>query len=221
MYSERELQTGNRRGKLIVVSGFSGVGKGTLMKELLKKYPDQYVLSISVTTRKPREGEVDGVNYYFKTQEEFDRLITEDYFIEYARYTDNSYGTPRPLVEKNLDEGRNVILEIELQGALIVREKYPDAKLIFITAEDADTLVDRLTGRGTETEESIRKRLTRAVSEADGAEQYDHIVINDELQASVQRLHKVILSEEGYAPTDEDFAIIRDIQSDLKRRLSI
>ena len=109
MCSERELQTGNRRGKLIVVSGFSGVGKGTLMKELLKAYPDQYVLSVSVTTRKPREGEVDGVNYYFKTQEEFDRLISEDYFIEYARYTDNSYGTPRPLVEENLNAGRNEI----------------------------------------------------------------------------------------------------------------
>lgn len=221
MCSERELQTGNRRGKLIVVSGFSGVGKGTLMKELLKAYPDQYVLSVSVTTRKPREGEVDGVNYYFKTQEEFDRLISEDYFIEYARYTDNSYGTPRPLVEENLNAGRNVILEIELQGALIVREKCPDAKLIFITTKDTDTLVNRLTGRGTETEESIRKRLTRAVGEADGVEQYDHIIINDELQSCVQRLHQVICSEEGCVPTDEDFAVIRSIQSDLKNRLSI
>lgn len=221
MCSERELQTGNRRGKLIVISGFSGVGKGTLMKELLKTYPDEYVLSVSVTTRKPREGEVDGVNYYFKTQEEFDRLIGEDYFLEYARYTDNSYGTPRPLVEENLAKGRNVILEIELQGALIIREKCPDVRLIFVTTKDADTLVKRLTGRGTETEESVRKRLTRAVGEADGVEQYDHIVINDELQASVQRLHQIICSEEGYAPTEEYFAIIHNIQSDLKRRLSI
>lgn len=221
MCSERKLQTGSRRGKLIVVSGFSGVGKGTLMKGLLSAYPDQYVLSVSVTTRKPREGEVDGVNYYFKTQEEFDRLITEDYFIEYARYTDNSYGTPRPLVEQNLAAGRNVILEIELQGALIVREKCPDAKLIFITTKNAETLVKRLTGRGTETKESIRKRLTRATGEADGVEKYDHIIINDELGASVQTLHEVIQSDEGHAPTEEELAVIRNIQSDLKHRLSI
>lgn len=220
MCSERELQ-GNRRGKLIVVSGFSGVGKGTLMKKLLEAYPEKYVLSVSVTTRKPRDGELDGINYYFKTQEEFDRLIKEDYFIEYARYTDNSYGTPRPMVEKNLAAGRNVILEIELQGALIVREKCPDAKLIFITTKDADTLIERLTGRGTETEESIRKRLIRAIGEADGVEEYDHIVINDELNAAVQTLHEVIQSDKGFVPTREDFAIICNIQSDLKRRLSI
>lgn len=221
MCSERKSETERKRGKLIVVSGFSGAGKGTLMKGLLEAYPDQYVLSVSVTTRNPREGEVDGVNYYFKTQEEFDRLISEDYFIEYARYVGNSYGTPGPLVEQNLEAGRNVILEIELQGALIVREKYPDARLIFVTTKDADTLIDRLTGRGTETEESIRKRLTQAVGEADGVEHYNYILINDDLNGSIRRLHEAIQSPEDSASSKQDLAIICSIQSELKRRLSI
>lgn len=220
MCSERE-QTGSRRGKLIVVSGFSGAGKGTLMKGLLTAYPGQYALSVSVTTRGPREGEVDGISYHFKTQEEFDRLITEDYFIEYARYTGNSYGTPRPFVEENLAAGRNVILEIELQGALIIREKYPDVKMIFITAKDADTLISRLEGRGTESEQVIRKRLARAVEEANGVEQYDHIVINDKLEDSIQALHEAIQCQCGYVPTEEELSMIRNIQSDLKNRLSI
>ena len=221
MCSERKSEAENRRGKLIVVSGFSGAGKGTLMKGLLETYPGQYVLSVSVTTRKPREGEIDGVNYYFKTQEEFDRLISEDYFIEYARYVGNSYGTPGPLVEQNLEAGRNVILEIELQGALIVREKYPDAKLIFVTTKDADTLISRLTGRGTETEESIRKRLTQAVGEADGVEHYNYILINDDLNGSIRRLHEAIQSAQDPAPSKQDYAIICSIQSELKHRLSI
>lgn len=221
MCSERELKEENSRGKLIVVSGFSGAGKGTLMTGIQEAYPGQYVLSISVTTRKPREGEVDGVNYYFRTQEEFDRLITEDYFIEYARYVGNSYGTPGPLVEQNLEAGRNVILEIDLQGALIVRKKYPDARLIFVTTKDADTLIERLTGRGTETEESIRKRLIQAVGEADGVENYDYIMVNDVLDESISRLHEVIQSAEDISPSEEDYAIIRSIQSELKRRLSI
>lgn len=220
MCSERE-QTGNRRGKLIVVSGFSGAGKGTLMKGLLAAYPGQYALSVSVTTRGPREGEVDGISYHFKTQEEFDRLITEDYFIEYARYTGNSYGTPKPFVEENLAAGRNVILEIELQGALIIRQKYPDVKMIFITTKDADTLIERLEGRGTESEQVIRKRLNRAVEEANGVEQYDHIVVNDKLEASIQALHEAIQCQYGYVPTEEELSMIEKIQSDLKSRLSI
>ncbi|MDY4970252.1 MAG: guanylate kinase [Lachnospiraceae bacterium] len=221
MCSERELTKENRRGKVTVVSGFSGAGKGTLMEGLQKNYPGRYALSVSVTTRKPREGEVDGISYHFKTQEEFDRLIEENYFIEYARYVDNSYGTPGPFVEQNLEVGRDVILEIELQGALIAREKYPDAKLIFVTAKDADTLIDRLTGRGTETEEKIRKRLLRAVDEADGIENYDYILINGDLQESIGRLHEVIQSEDKTRPSQEDYAVIRNIQSELKRRLSI
>ena len=221
MCSENSLQNEVKRGKLIVVSGFSGVGKGTMMKGILAAYPDQYALSVSVTTRAPRVGEVDGISYHFKTQEEFDRLITEDYFIEYARYTDNSYGTPKPFVEENLAAGRNVILEIELQGALIIREKYPEARLVFITTDNAQTLVDRLTGRGTETEEVIRKRLTRAVEEANGVENYDYIVINGVLEESIEHLHEVIQSESGFEPTKEDYAIIQNIQSDLKSRLSI
>lgn len=221
MCSERTLQAGSKRGKLIVVSGFSGAGKGTLMKKLLAAYPDEYVLSVSVTTRSPRNKEVDGVDYYFKTQEEFDRLAAEGYFIEYAGYTDNSYGTPKPFVEENLAAGRHVILEIELQGALAVKKQYPDAKMVFITTKDADTLESRLRGRQTETEEVIRKRLAKATKEADGVNQYDHIVINDKLDETVKKLHEIFQSDEGYIPTEEDYTLIRNIQSELKRRLSI
>lgn len=221
MCSERQWQTGVKRGKLIVVSGFSGAGKGTLMKGLLSTYPGQYALSVSVTTRGPREGEIDGVSYHFKTQEEFDRLITEDYFIEYARYTGNSYGTPKPFVEENLAAGRNVILEIELQGALLIREQYPDVKMIFVTTKDADTLIQRLTDRGTETEEVIRKRLKRAVEEADGVEQYHYVLVNDELEASIKKLHEMIQSDSETVLAEDALSRIRKIQSDLKSRLSI
>ena len=220
MCRERE-QTGNGRGKLIVISGFSGAGKGTLIKGLLSEYPGQYALSVSVTTRGPREGETDGVSYHFKTQETFDRLITEDYFIEYARYTGNSYGTPKPFVEENLAAGRNVILEIELQGALIIREKYPEVQMIFITAKDADTLINRLRGRGTETEEVIRKRLSRAVEEANGVEEYNHIVVNDQLEDSIRTLHEAIQSANGHRPAKEELSMIQNIQSELKGRLHI
>ena len=217
MCKESRLQTG--RGKLIIVSGFSGVGKGTLMKGLLAAYPGQYVLSVSVTTRAPREGEVDGISYHFKSQEEFDRLIEEGYFVEYARYTDNSYGTPRPYVEEHLAEGRNVILEIELQGALQVRKMYPDVKMIFVTTKDTDTMLLRLKGRGTETPETIRKRMTRAIDEADGVDQYQHIIINDELTASVQRMHEAIHQDGPCTPSQEQLDLIASIQSDLKHRL--
>ena len=220
MCREGTMQPGNKRGRLIIVSGFSGVGKGTLMKGLLEHYPGQYALSVSVTTRAPREGETDGISYHFRTQEEFDRLIQEDYFIEYARYTDNSYGTPKPFVEENLAAGRHVVLEIELQGALIIRKKYPQVKMIFLTTKDADTLVDRLTGRGTESREVIQKRLGRAVEEAEGVENYDYIVINDELEASIQKLHEVIHSDEPDDSFDDKMALIRNIQSDLKAQLS-
>lgn len=220
MCNEKE-QAGTKRGKLIVVSGFSGAGKGTLMKGLLEAYPGQYALSVSVTTRDPREGEVDGISYHFKSQDEFDRLIEEDYFIEYARYTGNSYGTPKPFVEENLAAGCNVVLEIELQGALIIREKYPDVKMVFISTKDAETLIRRLEGRGTESEQVIRKRLARAVEEANGAKQYDCIIINDELESSVQALHKAIQRQSGDGSMEQELSMIQHIQSDLKNRLSI
>ena len=155
----------NQRGILIVVSGFSGAGKGTLMKELMKRYEETYALSVSATTRNPREGDVDGREYFFKTTEEFEKMIAKEELIEYARYVENYYGTPRTYVEQQLEAGKDVILEIEIQGALKVKERFPDTLLLFVTPPSAKELRRRLVGRGTETMEVIESRLARAVEE--------------------------------------------------------
>ena len=166
------------RGILIVVSGFSGAGKGTLMKELLKTY-DNYALSVSMTTRKPRPGEEEGKSYFFVDKDTFEETIAKDGLIEYASYCGNYYGTPREYVEACLDNGRDVILEIEIQGALKVKEKFPEALLLFIMPPSAEELKRRLEGRGTESEEVICQRIARAAEEAEGIENYDYIIIND------------------------------------------
>lgn len=184
----------NRQGILIVVSGFSGAGKGTIMKELLSRY-EQYALSISATTRAPRPGEEEGKAYFFKSRPEFEQMIAEDALIEYACYVDNYYGTPKAYVEEQLAKGRDVILEIEIQGARKVKEKFPDAVLLFVTTRDAKTLRERLVGRGTETLEVIEQRLSRAVQESEGIEEYDYLVVNDELDACVSEIHSIIESE--------------------------
>ncbi len=180
-----------RKGILIVVSGFSGAGKGTLMKELLKRY-DNYALSVSMTTRAPREGEVDGESYFFVDKETFERTIAEDGLIEYASYCGNYYGTPRKYVEKCLQDGRDVILEIEIQGALKVKEKFPEALLLFVMPPSAAELKRRLEGRGTESLEVIRERLVRASEEAEGIENYEYLIINDDLDECVREMHDII-----------------------------
>ena len=168
-----------RRGLLIVLSGFSGSGKGTVVKSLLQKY-DNYALSISATTRQPRPGEVDGREYFFKTREEFEQMIVEDKLLEHAQYVDNYYGTPRDYVEHKLEDGFDVILEIEIQGALKIREKFPDTVLMFLMPPTADEL---------------KKRLLRAVEESQGVEEYDYIVINDVLDDCVEQIHEIIGNE--------------------------
>ena len=200
-------------GILVAVSGFSGAGKGTLMKELLKKY-DQYALSISATTRQPRPGERDGVEYFFKTSEEFRKMIAEDAFIEYARYVDNYYGTPRSYVEEQLAAGKDVILEIEIQGALEVKRKRPDTLLLFVTPPSAGELERRLVGRGTETMEVIQSRLSRAVEESKGMGGYDYIVINDVLEDCVDEVHKIIQGEHRKSFRNMDF--IEKMRQELK-----
>ena len=182
------------RGILIVVSGFSGAGKGTIMKELLNHY-DNYALSVSATTRNPREGEADGREYFFKTVPEFEKMIAKEELIEYARYVNNYYGTPRAYVEEKLSEGRDVILEIEIQGALKVKEKFPETVLLFVMPPSAKVLKERLIGRGTETEDVILSRMKRAGEEAEGMDRYDYLVINDELSACVEEVHQIIRSE--------------------------
>lgn len=200
-------------GILIVVSGFSGAGKGTLMKKLVQKY-DGYALSISATTRAPRPGEEDGREYFFLKKEEFEQKITEGGFVEYACYCDNYYGTPRDYVEKQLAEGRNVILEIEIQGALKIRKQYPTALLLFVTAPDAQELKHRLTGRGTETAEVIAKRMRRAIEEAEGMEEYDYIVVNDDLDTCVDEMHQIIKAAHNTPVRNEKF--IKNIRAELK-----
>lgn len=182
-----------KQGTLVVVSGFAGTGKGTVMKELLKRY-DSYALSISATTRNPRGGEVDGREYFFKTKEEFEQMIEADEFVEYACYVGNYYGTPKKYVQEQLAAGRDVILEIEIQGALKIKSKFSDALLLFIAPPSADVLKERLVGRGTETEDVIEQRLARAVEESKGIENYDYLVVNDDLDECVEAVHQMIQS---------------------------
>ena len=200
-----------KKGVLIVISGFSGVGKGTVVKKLVEKY--DYSLSVSATTRAPRPGEIDGKDYHFKTVEEFENLIDYNGFIEWAQYVENYYGTPRKFVEEELEQGHNVILEIEVQGAMHIKEQYPDAVLIFITAPNALTLKERLEGRGTEDIKVIRKRLKRAYEETDDMSHYDYLVVNDDLDACVDEVHAVIQAENFKTSKNKDY--ITNIKEEL------
>ena len=193
-----------RKGILIVVSGFSGVGKGTLMKQLVHSY-DNYALSVSMTTRQPRPGESDGKEYFFVSREVFEKTIAENGLIEYANYCGNYYGTPKEYVEKQLEKGKDVILEIEIQGALKVREQFPTALLLFVMPPSAQELKKRLEGRGTETEEVIDKRLKRATEEAEGIEKYECIVINDKLEECVKEMHGLILAAHETPDRNQEF----------------
>ena len=201
------------KGILIVVSGFSGSGKGTLMKKMLETY-DNYALSISMTTRAPREGERDGIEYFFTNKEQFEQKIAEDQLIEYACYCENYYGTPKEYVEKMLAAGKDVILEIEIQGALKVKEQYPDCLLLFVTPPSAKELERRLVGRGTESPEVVAKRLARAVEESQGIEAYDYIIVNDDLDECVKQLHTIVGNAHNAPIRCADF--IKEIREELK-----
>ena len=195
------------KGILVVVSGFSGAGKGTVMKRLMEKY-DDYALSVSATTRKPRPGEEDGREYFFRTRDEFEKLIEEDALLEYAQYVENYYGTPRSYVEEQLQAGRNVILEIEIQGAMKIKEKIPEALLVFVTPPTVEELERRLTGRGTETAQVIADRLARASEEAEGMGQYDYILVNDTVEECVDHLHQIIVSEHSRVSRNAEFIAV-------------
>ncbi len=201
------------KGILIVISGFSGAGKGTLVKRLLSDY-DNYALSISMTTRLPREGERDGVEYFFTDREQFEKKIAENGLIEYASYCDHYYGTPRAYVEEQLKNGKDVILEIEIQGALKVKQQFPECLLLFVTPPSAAELERRLRGRGTETEDVIAKRLARAGTEAQGMEAYDYIVVNDDLDDCVAELNRLVDAARRAPVRSQD--LIREIREELK-----
>ena len=194
----------SRRGLLIVFSGPSGCGKGTIVKKLLEENEDIRV-SVSATTRVPRPGETEGVSYFFKTREEFDRLVASGGMLEYATYVGNSYGTPRETVEAWREEGYHVILEIEVQGALQVKANCPDAVLVFVLPPSFEELERRLIGRGTEAEDVVEKRLAMAREEVKSASKYDYIVINDVLEEAVEDMNTILHAQQMRTENMRDF----------------
>lgn len=180
--------------KLFVISGSSGVGKGTVIKQLLQN-DDNIKLSVSTTTRKPREGEVDGIHYFFVTKDEFMKSVDNNEFIEWAEFSGNCYGTKKEFIKNTFKNGQNVLLEIDTQGALQIKEKMPEAVLIFIAPPSLEELKKRLTGRGTETEEAIQKRLSCVEKEQENSKYYDYTVINDTVENAVSKLKEIFNKE--------------------------
>lgn len=203
----------NEKGLIVVLSGFSGAGKGTIMKHLLKTHGEHYALSVSATTRKKREGEEEGREYFFKTQEEFDKMVENDEFLEYACFNGKSYGTMKSYVEKMTGSGRDILLEIEVQGALQVKKKYPEALLLFVMPPSADELKRRLVGRGTEDDEAIKNRLAISVKESDLITNYDYIIINDTVSSACERVHSIIRSAHNAVIYNEN--LIETMKKDL------
>ena len=194
-----------KNGLLIVVSGPSGVGKGTVLKEFMNDPDLKLSYSVSMTPRPMREGEQEGVNYYYVTRQEFEKTIEEGGLLEWTEFVGNYYGTPRAYVEQKINEGKNVILEIEIQGARNIRKLYPESVLVFITPPTADELERRLKGRGTETEEKIAARLSRAFEESEGIDEYDFIVVNDDLDKCVKDVLDTINTAKRQPFRNENF----------------
>ena len=189
-----------KRGVLFVFSGPSGVGKGTLKAKLFEEFADRIAYSVSATTRGPREGEVDGKDYFFISRQEFERRVKNNEFLEYAEFAGNCYGTPRAYVEKLLDSGMNVVLEIDVQGALQVMKSMPECVSVFILPPSFEELEHRLRGRGTETEEKVRERLETAKRDLPYAPQYDYQIVNGgDIEAAYQSLREVFLKSTGEA----------------------
>ena len=184
----------HKKGNLIILSGPSGVGKGTILSALMNNYDDIHY-SVSATTRAPRRGEEDGEDYYFMSEDKFEDLIEEEEFLEWAKVHKNYYGTPKKYVEKNLDKGEDVILEIDIQGAQQIKEKFSEGIFIFLLPPSLDELKSRIYHRGTETEEAIQTRLKNAEKEMDKVENYDYAVVNDEIEEAIHKLEAIIIAE--------------------------
>lgn len=205
-----------KKGSLIVVSGFSGAGKGTLMGRLLKEY-DNYVLSVSMTTRSPRLGEQDGREYFFVAKEEFEKAVQNNELLEHACYVNHYYGTPRKFVEQQIAEGKDVLLEIEVQGGKQIREKFPEAILLFVAAPSAAELKKRLETRNTETQEQIAGRLKQAETETGSIADYDYILVNDDLDNALKNMHRIIEAAKMTPCRNRDF--IGRFGEDLRKLL--
>lgn len=203
-----------RKGTLLVLSGPSGSGKGTMVKEYTSKYSDVFV-SVSATTRAPREGEEHGVNYFFLSVDEFKQKIEENGFLEHASFCGNYYGTPRASVYEKLDEGMDVILEIDVQGAFLVKENCPEAVLVFTMPPSYEILRQRLIGRGTESMDVVEKRLSAAIEEFKQAEKYDYIIINDKIETAAEELRAIFVAEKCKMINNKNFTegVLKDVIS--------
>lgn len=204
------------KGLLVVISGFSGAGKSRITKKLISDYG--YAYSVSATTRNPREGEQDGVDYFFITKESFEEMINKGELLEYNCYVGNYYGTPKDYVLKQMEAGRDVILEIDVNGASQVKKAYPDAVTVFVTAPDALELKNRLTGRGTESAEVVRQRLKRAIEETDSVKGYDFMMINDDLDLTVKHMDQLIRDQ--HMRTENQTAYVETFRKEMTELLN-
>ncbi|MEE3467272.1 MAG: guanylate kinase [Eubacterium sp.] len=203
----------SKTGVLTVMSGFSGAGKGTIVKGLLADH--EFFLSISCTTRAPREGEQDGREYFFVSRDEFERMIRDGEMIEYAEYAGNYYGTPKKAVESRLAEGKDVLLEIEVQGGMQVKKLFPDAVLMFVIPPSADELLHRLRSRGTETDEQIRLRFEQTKREIDYIKDYDYVILNDEVDKAIDRIAEIIDSQRAKPAYQEE--LLQTLSQDISQ----
>ena len=202
-------------GKLLVISGLSAAGKGTIAKELIIRH-DDFVLSISATTREKRGNEIDGEDYFFVSKDKFEDMIKKDELIEYACYVNNFYGTPKKYVEDKLKSGKNVILEIEMQGALQIKKIYNDAVLIFFIPKDAKTQRERLINRKRESLEQIEERIKQAIIDAEYARQYDYIIVNDDIEKAIQDVESVVKGTYDKSNNEKNKKILDQIINDIK-----
>jgi len=200
----------DKKGILMIISGPSGSGKGTIVNELIKE--ENYYLSVSATTRLPRINETEGIHYFFKERKEFEKLIEAEELLEWAEFCGNFYGTPKSNVENKLMEGKNVILEIEVQGALKIKQLYPDCVLIFVIPPSIDELKKRLVQRGTEKEEVIQRRIARALEEIEIMKEYDYVVINDDLLTAVENINTIVKAEK--LKVTRNSSILKQIRGD-------